>query len=184
MIPLKEATSVKHKQAERMPFNVRMFKRLLSRNEYLLYLDQELQIFQTVESKGLPHSSLKRTENIQADIDELKSQGYYSGLILNSTKAYVAYLSSLSYEQILPHIYLNYMAIMFGGQMMKKAVPSTGKMYVFDNMEEAIQAIRNVQKDEWADEVNKGFDFNIMIFEELETESISRQLKSKDKWNS
>ena len=42
------------------------------------------------------------------------------------------YLGSLSYEQILPHVYLNYMAIMFGGQMMKKAVPSTGRMYVFD----------------------------------------------------
>ena len=87
------------------------------------------------------------------------------------------YLSSLSYEQILPHIYLNYMAIMFGGQMMKKAVPSTGRMYVFDNMQEAIQAIRNVQKDEWADEVNKGFDFNIMIFEELETECYQQATK-------
>jgi hypothetical protein len=70
------------------------------------------------------------------------------------------------------------MAIMFGGQIIKKAVPSTGRMYVFDNMEEVIQTIRNVQKDEWADEVNKGFDFNILILEELETECNNGQFKS------
>ena len=178
MLSLKEATGIKHKQAERMPFNTRMFNGLLSKKEYLLYLSQQLQIFQTIESIGLPHSSLKRTENVQADIDELKSQGYYSDFILNCTKAYVDYLASLSYEQILPHVYLNYMAVMFGGQMMKKAVPSTGRMYVFSDMQETIQAIRNVQKDEWADEVNKGFDFNIQILEELETECNNGQFKS------
>ena len=170
MIPLKEATSIKHKQAERMPFNARMFKGLLSKNEYLLYLNQLLQIFQTIERIGLPHDGLKRAENVQADIDELKSEGFTSDNVLDSTRAYANYLGSLSYEQVLPHIYLNYMAIMFGGQMIKKAVPSSGSMYVFDEMRESIQSIREVQKDEWAEEVNKGFDFNISIFEELETE--------------
>jgi len=178
MLPLKEATSIKHKQAERMPFNSRMFRGLLSKNEYLLYLTQQLQIFQAIENIGLPHTSLKRAYNVLADIDELKSQGFDSGSILNSTSAYVNYLVSLSYEQVLPHIYLNYMAIMFGGQMMKKAVPSTGRMYEFENMQEAIQSIRNVQKDEWAEEVNKGFDFNISILDELETECSKRQLSS------
>lgn len=153
-----------------MPFNARMFSGLLSKDEYLFYLNQQLQIFQAIENKGLPHSSLKRAENVQADMDELMSQGFDSGAILSNTRAYADYLVSLSYEQVLPHIYLNYMAIMFGGQMMKKAVPSTGRMYVFENLQEAIQSIRNVQKDEWADEVNKGFDFNIAILEELETE--------------
>lgn len=178
MLPLKEATSIKHKQAERMPFNSRMFKGLLSKDEYLFYLSQQLQIFRVIESIGLPHNSLKRTENVQADIDELKAHGINFGSILNSTTLYADYLSNLSYEQVLPHVYLNYMAIMFGGQMMKKAVPSTGRMYVFENMQEAVQSIRNVQKDEWADEVNTGFDFNISILDELEAECSKRQLSS------
>lgn len=169
MLPLKEATGIKHKQAERMPFNTRMFHGELSKTEYLLYLNQLLQIFKSIENINLPHDSLKRVESVQADIDELKSQGNNSEVILSSTKAYSDYLGSLSYEQLLPHIYLNYMAIMFGGQMMKKAVPSSGLMYNFDNMHEAVQSIRNVQKDEWADEVNKGFDFNILLFDELES---------------
>lgn len=178
MLPLKEATAIKHKQAERMPFNARMFKGLLNKHEYALYLNQLLHVFQTIEHIGLPHSSLNRAESLQADMDELKSQGYASDVILSSTKAYADYLGSLSYEQVLPHIYLNYMAIMFGGQMMKSFVPSTGRMYVFDNMQEAIQSIRIVQKDEWADEVNKGFDFNIALFEELETECSKAQYAS------
>jgi heme oxygenase len=178
MLPLKEAISIKHKQAEKMPFNTRMFRGLLSKNEYVFYLNQLLQIYQTIESIGLPHVSLNRTEKVREDIEELKSQGFSTDFILSSTKAYVDYLSSLSIEEVLPHVYLNYMAIMFGGQMIKKAVPSTGRMYEFDNMRETIQSIRNVQKDEWAEEVNKGFDFNISIFEELESECKSNQLFS------
>jgi heme oxygenase len=179
MLPLKEATGIKHKLAERMPFNSRMFKGLLSKHEYSLYLNQLLQIFQTIEETGLPHNSLNRTDKIKDDIEELKSQGYHSDSVLSSTRAYADYLGSLSREQVLPHIYLNYLAIMFGGQMMKSAVPSSGRMYVFDNMQEALQSIRNVQKDEWAEEVNKGFDFNIAIFEELETECNNVGLSSE-----
>jgi heme oxygenase len=178
MLPLKEATSNKHKQAERMPFNARMFRGSITKSEYLLYLNQQWQIFHAIERIGLPHNSLKRTDNVQADIDELKSQGHQSDVILNSTKAYAVYLSSLSYEQVLPHVYLNYMGIIFGGQMIRKAVPSTGKLYEFDNMQEAIQSIRAVQNDEWAEEVNKGFDFNISMFEELEAQCINGALFS------
>lgn len=170
MLPLKEATSTKHKIAERMPFNARMFRGLLTKEQYLLYLQQQLQIFKAIERIGLPHPSLKRTENVQADIEELKAQGYSVELILTSTKAYTDYISLLSYEEVLPHVYLNYLALVFGGQMMKKSVPSKGRMYEFENMQDAVQSIRAVQKDSWADEVNKGFDHNIAIFEELEVQ--------------
>jgi hypothetical protein len=57
---------------------------------------------------------------------------------------------------------------MFGGQQMKKKVPSSGKMYEFENTKEGMQAIRKLQKDEWAEEVNKGYDFIIEIFNELD----------------
>ena len=40
-------------------------------------------------------------------------------------------------------------------------------------MQEVIQSIRTVQDDEWAEEVNKGFDFNILIFEELEAQCLN-----------
>ncbi|MFM8740470.1 MAG: biliverdin-producing heme oxygenase [Cytophagales bacterium] len=170
MPSLKEATSLKHKIAERMPFNTRMFRGLLNKEQYLLYLQQQLQIFRVIEDRGLPHNSLKRVERVKADIAELKAQGYSTDVVLGSTKKYTEYISSLSYEEVLPHVYLNYLALVFGGQMMKQCVPSQGQMYEFDNIQDAVHSIRAVQKDNWADEVNKGFDHCIAIFEELEAQ--------------
>jgi hypothetical protein len=51
---------------------------------------------------------------------------------------------------------------------MKSKVPGSGRMYDFDNMMECVGSIRAIQKDEWVDEVNKGFDFLINIFDELQ----------------
>ena len=78
---------------------------------------------------------------------------------------------NLSVKQLYPHIYLNYMALMFGGQMMKSKVPGKGRMYDFDNVQESIATIRGIQKDVWADEVNKGFQYIINILDELQTHS-------------
>jgi hypothetical protein len=45
MKPLKEATHDKHKEAERMPFNVIMFKGELTNEQYAQYLVSQLSIF-------------------------------------------------------------------------------------------------------------------------------------------
>lgn len=168
MLPLKEATAEKHRIAEKMPFNNRMFKGELTKPQYLLYLVQQQEIFKTIENIGLPHPDLARTNKIELDIQELIESGCEKPLILNSTLNYCNYLSQLNYEDLLPQIYLNYLAVMFGGQIIRKAVSSKGNMYDFNEMREAMASIRMVQKDEWADEVNKGFDYHIKMFEDLE----------------
>ena len=160
---LREATAEKHKIAEKMPFNQRMMQKQLSKLDYLNYINQHFEIFTAIEANDLPHPSLNRTQLISLDIQELQLELKAPNVVLNSTKLYVAYLQNLSYQDLLPHIYLNYLAVMFGGQIIKKVVPSTGNMYEFENMNEAASTIRALQKDEWADEVNKGFDFNIAI---------------------
>ncbi len=169
MLPLREATMHRHKEAEQMPFNVKMFKGELTEAQYLEYLNQQLAIFSTIESKGLPNNTLARVDAIQEDIDELVKKGNTKGIELTeNTNKYTNYLDRLDSETILPHVYLNYLAIAFGGQIMKKKVPSSGKMYDFESKKEAIQAVRDVQKDEWADEVNRAYDYLISIFKDLE----------------
>lgn len=165
---LKELTSEKHKQAERMPFNVRMFRGELGVDEYLHYLTQQATIFQLIEQKGVPHPSLLRLKKVFEDIEELLPSVIKISPSLKSMEEYGTYLQKLTYEEILPHIYLHYLAIMYGGQMMRSKVPGSGRMYDFDDMQGAAASIRSLQKDEWADEVNKGFDFMIKIFDELE----------------
>jgi heme oxygenase len=164
MIPLKEAIEEKHRLAEKMPFNVRMMKGELSAKEYRSYLWQLSFIFNAIESNKLPHDSLYRTNRINEDINELEG----SMRMLSSTMEYINHLYSLTSEEILPHIYLNYLALMFGGQIIKKAIPGSGKIYEFENLPECITSIRRLQKDEWADEANKGLDYTLRILDELQ----------------
>ena len=163
---LKEATAEKHKMAERMPFNGKMFRGELGIPQYAEYLKSQYAIFSTIEDNfELPHSSLARKS---ATFSDLENTGVLEHTAGSKTLEYCEYLQSLSQDDINAHIYLHYLALMFGGQMMKSKVPSEGKMYDFEDMTEAAGAIRAIQKDEWADEVNKGFDFMIEIFKELE----------------
>jgi heme oxygenase len=169
---LKEATAELHSKAEKMEFNQRMFRGELSTDEYVKYLYQQVSIFDAIESEELPHSLLARTDKIKEDIFELKSTFNIMN-ILPITTAYSHYLSTLTKEERLPHIYLNYLALAYGGQMMKTKVPGSGRMYDFENIHEAVGAIRAVQKDEWADEVNKGFEYIITILDELQNNTRS-----------
>lgn len=164
---LREATAELHSKAEKMEFNQRMFRGELSNDEYLNYLIQQSYIFQEIENRDLPHDGLKRLSAIQEDINEL---GGYKFPILKSTSDYFIYLGDCNQEQLNAHIYLNYLALMFGGQMMKSKVPGSGKMYEFEgDKNQIIASIRMIQKDEWAEEVNKGFQYIINILDELQT---------------
>jgi heme oxygenase len=162
---LREATAELHSKAEKMEFNQRMISGELSSDEYLNYLIQQSYIFQEIENRDLPHSNLQRLSSINEDINEL---GGYKFKISKPTTDYVVYLGDLNQSSLNAHIYLNYLALVYGGQMMKSKVPGSGKMYEFEGeMMELIGSVRAIQKDEWADEVNKGFQYIINILDEL-----------------
>ena len=163
---LREATAELHSKAEKMMFNQRMFRGELSQFEYLNYLIQQSYIFQEIENRDLPHPNLKRLSSINEDINEL---GGYTFKISKPTTDYVVYLGDLNQTQLNAHIYLNYLALAYGGQMMKSKVPGSGKMYDFENMQECVGSIRAIQNDEMSDEVNKGFQYIINILDELQT---------------
>jgi heme oxygenase len=180
MLPLKDAIAEKHSLAEKMPFNQRMFKGELSKEEYILYLSQQLAIFDAIEMHELPHPALDRANKVFEDIKELVGEGQIQITPLVSTNEYRKYLNSLTKEELLPHVYLNYLALMFGGQMMKDKIPGSGKMYEFDgDVREIAGSIRAIQKDEWADEANKALDYNINILDELQrvSESASNEVE-------
>ena len=173
MIPLKEAVQEKHMNVTYLPFNQRMVKGCLTKKEYLLYLIQQKEIFKAIEENNiLPSPYLYRAELVQKDIAGLIAEENNMLKVLDSSQKYSRYLRMLTADEKRPHIYMNYLALVYGGQMTKKVVPATTFMYEFENMPEAIQSIRRIQKDEWAAEVNKGFDFLISIFDELEMENL------------
>lgn len=162
---LKDAIAEKHSLAEKMAFNQRMFRGELSPYEYGMYLHQLGHIFGTIEMHMVPCVHLNRTAKILRDVSELQlTEPLY---ILESTQYYKNYLRELTSDELLPHMYLHYLALLFGGQMMKDKVPGNGHLYDFDKPKECIQSIRDIQDDSWADEVNRGLDYFIDILDEL-----------------
>ena len=143
MIPLKEATSIKHKQAERMPFNVRMFPDNSHKDQYALYLNQQPLIFQTIEKLGLPKPQSESCRCDPADLAEpLKNGGHASTIVLDATRS-LCRLPGIhdlrtSTAAHLPH----YMAPDVWRADDEEERASSGKIYDFDNVQEAIQSIR------------------------------------------
>lgn len=174
---LREATAEKHKIAEQHPFNQKLFKGILGEEDYLFYLTQLFQIINTIEDIIDLPPNLLRLEAVDSDMTEIENRlpenlNNYALEVLEETDDYCSYLNSLSKQEIFPHVYLNYMALMFGGQMLKKVVPGSGKIYNFKNMPSLIEYIRSNQKDEWAEEVNKGFDYIINIYNALDQKNV------------
>ena len=173
---LKEATAEKHRKAERMPFNVLMINGKLTDYQYEWYLQAQYKIFEAIEDNfELPHPTLARKTAIQSEIKSLGIDKIRNRMpdsvkfdVLETANDYAEYLKGLGQEEVNAHIYLHYLALMFGGQMIKAKVPGNGAMYDFGpDMMAAAGAIRDIQSDDWADEVNLGFDKMIEIFKEL-----------------
>lgn len=170
---LREATAELHSKAEKMEFNQKMFKGELSKKEYVNYLGSQLLIFSAIEKKELKDfpTQLNRVSNIKLDIAELSEESISE---LQSAKEYADYLDTLEGEQLNSHIYLNYLAIMFGGQMMKYRIPGSGRMYDFEGDRNVlIAAVRKLvaENEKHIDEVNKGYNYVINIFDELQKNS-------------
>lgn len=168
---LKDAIEQNHRIAEQTEFNKLLMSGNISVDEYLLYLRQLLHIFFRLEQRNvLPIQNMRRADHIMYDMRELnESNQTYS--LLPSTYVYGKYLLTISNEKLMAHVYLHYMALLFGGALMCDKVPGSGELYKFKDRKEIISSIREIQKDEWADEANYGLQQFTEILNELYTVS-------------
>jgi len=164
---LRENTKERHSFIENIEFNKRLLNGELSVYEYTLYLHQFQHIFEILETRLVLPQNLLRVDKIKEDINELKVENE-TYKVLPSTLNYGNLLTNQKIGELMPHVYLNYMAFMFGGQIIKKKIHGSGRIYDFDDIKELITFIRIQQQDEWSDEVNNGYDFLIKIYDELQ----------------
>lgn len=107
-----------------------------------------------------------RTDAIQTDIAELA----ILGKAYPSTHAYLEYLDTLKQADFLAHIYIRHFGDLYGGQIIKKAVPGSGTMYNFEDRLELIAKVREKLSDDLGEEANRAFEFNLQLFEEIANE--------------
>jgi len=170
---LKELTWEKHKVAERSAFSKKLLSGNISIAEYVNYLVQMGHIYRVLERKAIEAKlintmpGLNRAEKIQQDIVELAGADH--GITyLPATLAYADYIKGLlDPKSIMAHVYVRHMGDLYGGQMIAKKVPGSGKFYQFDDKETLIGEMRKLISDDLAYDANIAFDYNIEIMKAL-----------------
>jgi heme oxygenase len=173
MATLKEQTSEKHKEAETQPFIKSIFQKNVDKDRYAEYLYQLYLIYHAMENLAAPKFNLlddiadiKRASLIFEDFKELSKDGktYY---ITEATLKYINHILDITdAEKLMAHIYVRHMGDLYGGQMMAKLVPGSGKMFEFNNKDELINKIRSKLNDDMGPEACVAFDYNIALVKE------------------
>jgi heme oxygenase len=178
MSKLKELTWANHQKAERTEHARKLLKGMTPQ-EYHRYLYNQYVQYAALESVaelegllvGIEH--IKRASLILEDLIELET--IYNverniDLLCPVVANYAKHVVDLDNQGLLAHIYVRHFGDMYGGQMIKKRNPGSGKMYEFENVEELKTTVRAMLNDEMAAEANRCFEFAMQLFEELDDE--------------
>jgi len=176
---LKQLTWEHHQSAERRAFARDLIKGTVDPYKYYLFLVCQWHNYTALENAVIipPNlNAIKRADRIMEDIKELEELygfGSPSGLP-PSVKQYEAHIGSLAEcdnnHALLAHMYTRHFGELHGGQIIKKKVPGSGKMYEFDgDKDELISEFRKLLDDSMADEAKICFEFASQLFDELST---------------
>ena len=167
-----------HKNAERQQFVLDIFHGTVDEKKYAEFLYNQHAIYDILEATAMMHGffndmpSVRRAPNIMQDFNELWGDNPPPN-IKPSTKKYMDHIFSIreDADKIMAHVYVRHMGDLSGGQILKKKVPGSGKLYHFDDdVKELKEKIRSKTKDSMAEEAKVCFNFATELFKEMQNE--------------
>ena len=173
---LREITRDLHADAERTIFAKKLVTGSFTKEEYANYLWQMVLVYNGIEVaakgqgmlKNLP--DIERAHKIYQDCIELVGPNHNLKW-LPETIEYYQYLLALSYSDnkhlVKAHLYCRHMGDLFGGQIIAKKCPGSGKFYQFKDAENLKTAIRAELTDDLGDEARVAFQWAIKIMKAL-----------------
>lgn len=171
---LKELTAEVHRAAERKPFAKLLLSGKITPEKYLEYLYNQYLNYSCLETRVANEypelHDIIRCHLIKDDIDEIVSLYDLKmpyGSETNSTREYCEYVISLDKKDILAHVYVRHFGDLYGGQIIKRQIPGSGKMYEFKNPEDIKARVRSMLDESMAEEAKTCFRFATRLFEEL-----------------
>lgn len=173
---LKELTRLHHENAERSEFANLLIGGDISPKLYQEYLHAQLACYEALETAIEVPADLEpifRADAIYEDLEELERIYDLPELVdnLQSVAEYVAHIHNLAEQgdndTLMAHLYVRHFGDAHGGQMIKKKVPGSGKMYEFENRKELIQQVRELLHDGMAEEAKICFEYSERLFIEL-----------------
>ena len=176
MTILREHTNEKHREVESTDFVKYLLSGEITKEHYTAFLFEFYHIYFNIERfaqrAGLLEDlgGIERTEKIKQDLLEL-NPNYFRGY-LPSTLNYIQRLLELSGNEkrkhlLMAHVYVRHMGDLYGGKIISRLVPGSGRMYQFDDRPGLIKTFNNKLTLDLKDEANNAFDHFINIFEEL-----------------
>lgn len=177
---LKDLTWEVHQRAERTEFARKLLKGLPAEeyyryiyNQYLIYSVLETHAYNKIAEIKDVFDDLHRSSLIHEDLKELevkyKVPHATPETMMPVVVEYEKHVINLERDGLLAHLYVRHFGDMYGGQMIKKRSPGSGKMYDFKNVEELKTKIRAMLHDGMAEEANRCFEFAIKLFTQLES---------------
>ena len=176
MTILREFTNLKHREVEQTKFVQYLLSGNITKKGYVSFLFEFRTIYEVIARLNQNHGYLKglegieRAEAIHDDLFEL-NDGYFRPLLSSSIK-YLDHLNELSKNKskkhlLFAHVYVRHMGDLYGGKLIARLVPGSGRMYAFDDRPRLIKAFNEKLTMDLADEANLAFDYYISIFDEL-----------------
>ncbi len=176
MTILREHTNLKHREVEATPFVQYLLSGNITKEHYTVFLYEFRTIYEVIERENARHGYLKGLEGIERataiekDLYEL-SLSHFHGL-MPSTKEYLSHITNLSQNKkkkhlLFAHVYVRHMGDLYGGKLIARLVPGTGRMYMFDDRPGLIKTFNERLTVDLADEANLAFDHFIKIFNDL-----------------
>jgi heme oxygenase len=168
-LSLKELTHNNHVLAEAHAFTQVLLSGKISPKVYSSLLANQLVQYTALETQAqhLLIPGLARARNIALDLQELG----YTPQICQTTYQYIEYIKNVTDPKLLwAHLYVKHMGDLFGGQILKKLVPGSGRMYEFENRTHLIKQVRAQLCDSMAPEANRCFTQTLQLFTELANE--------------
>ena len=176
MSVLREITADLHREAESTPFVQYMYSGNISKRDYGVYLRQILKVYSELEYFGkvtgltLDLPDLNRAGYIRQDLEELGEDKYVAAI--PSVTAYINRLYELYHspdrDKLMAHIYVRHMGDLFGGKMIAKKVPGSGKYYQFNDRPELVKRLSEKITMDLAEEAKFAFKMSTQIFNEIQ----------------
>jgi heme oxygenase len=175
---LREYTNEKHRAAEDTPFVQYMLHGDISKEDYAVYLQQFHAIYEAIEHHAeisgmltdLP--DIKRADRMKLDIEELGYPVLTEQDLLPAVQKWCQRIRDLydteRKDQIFAHVYVRHMGDMYGGKVIAKRVPGSGKCYEFEDRPGLIKAFDSKLNMGLLDEALLAFDLAIDVFTELQ----------------
>ena len=179
-LKLKELTWAHHQAAERRAFAKQLLSGKIEPKLYHKFLCCQYLNYQILEAHTEIPSHLlpiRRESRIWTDFRELETEyglqpdGKYPDSVEQYNKHILKLVENQDQQGLLAHMYVRHFGDLHGGQMIKKRVPGSGKMYEFElEKEYLIEEMRKLLNDDMADEAKICFDFASQLFDELSKE--------------